>query len=133
MAGSYEQTIIVGNVGNIDKLKYTASGVAVVNFNVAVNAYWTDSQTNEKREKTNWYRVVAWRGLAETCARFLTKGMSVMVVGTVEASAYMGKDGQPRSSLELTAQNVQFLTRVDGGGGAYTQGNAPAQGNDIPF
>lgn len=113
MSGNFEQTIIIGNVDKDCELKYTPSGVAVASFSVAVTDKWTDSQTNEKRERTNWYKVSAWRGLAEVCGKYVKKGMSVMVSGTVTASAYMGDDGKPKASLELTARDVQFLTRTD--------------------
>jgi len=108
MAG-YQQTIIVGNVGRDPELRYTQSGVAVCDFSVAVSRKWTDKNTNEAREKTIWFRVTAWRALAETCNEFVRKGMQVMVTGEVDASAYVGQDGEARASLDLTAQNVQFL------------------------
>ncbi len=108
MAG-YQQTIIVGNVGRDPELRYTQSGVAVCDFSVAVSRKWTDRNSNEPREKTIWFRVTAWRSLAETCNQFVRKGMQIMVTGEVDASAYVGQDGEARASLDLTAQNVQFL------------------------
>ncbi|MEM9953990.1 MAG: single-stranded DNA-binding protein [Chloroflexota bacterium] len=141
MAGAFEQTIIVGNVGRDPELRYTQSGAAVCDFSVAVTTRWRDSQTNEQKERTRWYRISAWRGLAEVCNQYVKKGMSVLVTGTVEANAYMGQDGQPRASLDLTARDVQFLTRVDGDGGNYNNGgnysgggnNQPQDLDDIPF
>lgn len=114
MAGSYESTLIIGNVGKDCELRYTQSGVPVASFSVAVTSSWVDKATNEKREATNWYKVTCWRALAEVAHKYVKKGMSVMVQGTCEASAYMGQDGQPRASLDLTARDVQFLTRADG-------------------
>jgi single-strand DNA-binding protein len=142
MAGAFEQTIIIGNVGRSPELRYTQSGTPVCDFSVAVTSRWRDSQTNEQREKTNWYRVTAWRGLAEVCSKYVTKGMSVMVSGDVKASAYMGNDGEPRASLDLTARDVQFLNRVDesSGGGSSSSSSSyddfapPSQDvDDIPF
>ena len=138
MAGAFEQTIIVGNVGRDPELRYTQSGRAVCDFSVAVTTRWRDSQTNEQKEKTSWYRCTTWAGLAEVCNKYVKKGMSVLVTGTVEANAYMGQDGQPRASLDLTARDVQFLTRVDGDGGNYDNGggnynNQPQDLDDIPF
>ncbi len=108
MAG-YQYTIIVGNVGQDPELRYTRDGIAVCNFSVAVNRRWTDRASNQPREKTTWFRVSAWRELAETCNQFVRKGMQIMVTGEVDASAYVGQDGEARATLELTAQNVQFL------------------------
>ncbi|MGJ3240039.1 MAG: single-stranded DNA-binding protein [Anaerolineae bacterium] len=138
MAGAFEQTIIIGNVGRDPELRYTQSGVPVCDFSVAVTSRWRDSTTNEQREKTNWYRVTSWRGQAEVVAKYVKKGMSVMVVGTAEASAYMGQDGQPRASLDITARDVQFLTRVDGEGGSGDDYDGGYSSNsqeldDIPF
>ena len=136
MSGSFEQTIIIGNVGKDCELRYMQSGVPVATFSVAVSSSWTDKATNEKREKTSWYEVTVWRALAETMKTYVKRGMSVMVQGTCEASAFMGQDGQPRASLKLTARDVQFLTRADDNSGTQSPRNeneeAP-QDTDMPF
>src|SRR5688572_5225102 len=130
MAGAFEQTIIIGNVGRDPELRYTQGGVPVVDFSVAVTTRWKDTNSNEQKEKTNWYRITAWRGLAEVCGKFGKKGMSVMVTGTVSASSYMGQDGQPRASLDLTARDIQFLTRADdASGGNYSSGGGSSSGS----
>lgn len=134
MAGAYEQTIIIGNVGRDCELRYTQSGTAVADFSVAVTSKWRDSGTNEQREKTNWYKVSCWKGLAEVASKYVKKGMSVMVVGTVEANAYMGQDGQPRARLDLTARDVQFLTRSnDNAADNGNYGNQQQNVDDVPF
>ncbi len=134
MAG-YQYTIIIGNVGRDPELRYTPSGVAVCDFSVAVSRRWTDRTTNEPREETTWFRVSAWRNLAETVSQYVYKGMQIMVAGRVSASAYISQDGEPRATLELTALEVQFLGRrgermdvPEEGGGDYP--NAP---EDLPF
>jgi single-strand DNA-binding protein len=132
MPGAFEQTIIIGNVGRCDDLRYTQSGTAVFSFSVAVSTRWKDSQTNEQREKTNWYKVSSWGSRAESLVKYIKVGMSVMVSGTVTASAYLGQDGQPRASLDLTARDVQFLTRVDSGEHAE-DAQANKETEDIPF
>jgi single-strand DNA-binding protein len=135
MAG-YQYTIIIGNVGRDPELRYTQSGVAVCDFSVAVNRTWTDRQSGQRREDTTWFRVSAWRGLAETVSQYVHKGMQIMVTGRVEASAFMGQDGEPRASLDLTALDIQFLGRpgermdVPNDDGGYGGGNDP---EDLPF
>jgi single-strand DNA-binding protein len=109
MAG-YQQTLIIGNVGGDPQMRYTQSGVAVCDFSVAVTRRWTDS-AGARQEQTTWFRVSAWRALAETCNEYVRKGMQIMVSGEIDASAYAAKDGKPRASLELTARDVQFLGR----------------------
>jgi single-strand DNA-binding protein len=135
MAG-WAQTIIIGNVGRDPELRYLPSGVPVCNFTVAVTERWTDSSSNEQKEKTNWYRVACWRRLAETANQYVRKGMQVMVVGNVEARAYTDNAGQPAASLELTARDVRFLgTRADreGGEGQYDDSAPQENMTDIPF
>lgn len=134
----FQQVIIVGNVGRDPEMRYTSSGVGVCSFSVAVNKTWTDRNTNEKREKTTWFRISAWRQLGETCSQYVRKGMQVMVTGEVEARAFTGQDGQARSSLELTARDVRFLSRrgEESSGGSYEDSgyqDYPEDVDDIPF
>lgn len=117
---TYHQTIVVGNLGSDPETRQLPSGTSVTSFSLAVNESWTDRQTNERREKTTWYRVSAFGRLGEISGRYLAKGRQVMVVGTVEANAYMGQDGQPRASLDLRAREVKFL---QGGGDTGGYGN----------
>jgi single-strand DNA-binding protein len=133
---TWHQTVIVGNLGSDPDLKYLQSGTAVCAFNVAVNESWTDKGTNEKREKTTWYRVSAWGALGETCNQYLAKGRQVMVVGTVEARGYLNNAGEAAASLDLRARDVRFLSGSDGGSGQrqYEDDFAPpANEGDIPF
>jgi single-strand DNA-binding protein len=130
MAG-YQYTIIIGNVGRDPELRYTPAGVAVCDFTVAVSRRWNDRTTNEQREKTTWFRVSAWRGLAETANQFVHKGMQIMVAGEIDASAFTGQDGQPRASLDLTARDIQFLGRR--GETVGEPGELPSEPEDLPF
>lgn len=137
MAG-YQYTVILGNVGRDPEMRYTQGNVPVTSFSVAVTERWTDRQTNERKEKTNWYRVTCWRNLAEIANNYIRKGTQILVTGTVSASAYIGPDNQPRATLELTAQNFQLLgSRADGGNGQSNYDDfAPLADNnidDIPF
>src|SRR5262245_5849674 len=113
---SWQQTIIIGNVGRVSELKYTQQGVAVFDFSVAVNK--VTGRGDDRKEKTVWFKVTVWRERAETASQYVKKGMQIMVVGEIDASAYTNKEGQPAASLELTASNFQFLgSRASGEGG----------------
>ncbi len=133
----YQQIIIVGNVGRDPEMRYTSEGVGVCNFSVAVNKRRRNRNTNEYSDQTTWFRVAAWRNLAETCSQYVHKGMQIMVVGEVTADAYVGQDGTARANLEITARDIKFLSRrgegdggdYDGGGGDYATDNV----DDIPF
>jgi single-strand DNA-binding protein len=141
----YQQITLVGNLGNDPEMRYTPSGVPVVSFRMAVNKSWTGDD-GQRQDKTTWFRVTAWRKLAETVSQYLTKGAKVMVVGEIEeARPYTDRDGNLRASLEVTAQVVRFLnTRGDaptGGDSSGSFGHAPSAGGeqhevrdeDIPF
>jgi single-strand DNA-binding protein len=136
MAG-YQYTIIVGNVGRDPEMRYTQTGVAVASFSVAVSESWTDKNANERKEKTTWFKVSAWRGLAEVVSQHVRKGMQVMVTGEVKASAYMGKDGEPQASLELTAKDFKFLGRKSDNASEAAGDNDAAydqfEPEDLPF
>ena len=111
---------IIGNLTSDPELLTTSTGVSVCTMNVAVNRRF--SGANGERQ-TDFFRVTAWRQLGETCARYLSKGRKISVIGEVTARAYEGKDGTVRASLEVTADEVEFLSPREQG-----QGYQPAQG-----
>ena len=139
---TYHQTIIVGNVGQDPQLN-DVGGNKVCNLSVAVNETWTDRNTNERREKTTWYRVAVWGRQAEVVNQYVQKGRQIMVIGTVDARAYMNNNGEPAASLELRAREVRFLGGRDdnfsaggsSGGNNYDRDHSapPADIDDIPF
>jgi single-strand DNA-binding protein len=104
----YQQIMIVGRLGRDAELRYTPTGVPVCNFTVAVNERW-NGQDGQPHERTTWFRVTAWRKLAESCSQYLHKGGLVMVAGPVAASTYTGNDGTLRTSLEVTANTLRML------------------------
>jgi len=109
----YQQTTIVGNLGKDPEMRFTPDGTPVCNFNVAVNRRWTNAD-GTTGEKTTWFRVTTWRKLAEICNQYLSKGRQVMVVGEIDASAYLSEQDGPRATLELTARDVKFLGSANG-------------------
>jgi single-strand DNA-binding protein len=106
----YELTLIVGYVGRDPELRTTPHGLPVTNFSVAVNHRYTDPQ-GQLQERVKWYRITAWRKLAEACAQHVKKGQRILIEGEVDASAWVdSKDGSARAALELTATTVRFLS-----------------------
>jgi len=134
----YQQIIVVGNLGRDPEMRYTPGGTPVTNMSVAVNRKWTDKE-GEKHERTTWFRVTAWRRLAETCNQYLAKGRLVMVVGEMqEPKVWQGQDGEWHSSLNVTARMVKFLggrKDADSGSRAPAGEGAAAAGEEeeIPF
>ena len=131
----YQRTIVVGHLGRDPEMRYTQEGTPVTSFSVATTRRWSDRE-GQPREETTWFRVSAWGRQAETCNQYLSKGRLVLVEGIVSAQAYKGKDGEPRSSLELRASRVVFLggPRAEGAPeGVVPEAAESTTEDEIPF
>lgn len=129
----FQQIFALGNLGNDPEMRYTGSGTAVAHFDLAVNKEWTDS-AGERQSKTVWMRVTVWRALAENCAKYLSKGKRVLVVGELEeASAFIDREGNARASNEVTATRVTFLSPLNNGQGDADNAAATQANEDVPF
>jgi single-strand DNA-binding protein len=133
----FQQLSLIGNLGSDPEMRYTPSGVPVVSFNLAVNKNWVN-QEGQRQDKTIWFRVTAWRKLAENVSQYLSKGRQVFVVGELEdARPWTDRDGNHRASLEVTAQTIRFIGGRGGESGGDQDGPPvaePAQTDrDIPF
>lgn len=98
---------LIGNLTHDPEVRTTASGVNVCSFTIAVGRKFAQ-QGGEKI--TDFFRINAWRGLADTCAKYLAKGRKVAVVGELQARTYEAKDGTTRMSLDVSADEIEFLT-----------------------
>jgi single-strand DNA-binding protein len=115
MAASLNKVFLVGNLTRDPELRYIPSGQPVVSFTVAVNRAY-NSQSGEKKEEVSFIRVVAWARLAENCNEYLKKGSPVLVEGRLQSRSWDAQDGTKRSTIEVVAQSVQFLSRNTKGG-----------------
>lgn len=104
---------IVGNLTRDPEMRSTRDGTPVCTFSVAVNRRVKNAQAGQP--EADFFRVTAWRGLGESCGRYLAKGKKVSVVGAVSVNTYTGNDGTTRASMEVTADDVEFLTPRDAG------------------
>ena len=105
---SLNKVILIGNVGSDPEMRYTPSGKPVTSFRMATSRRYTTSG-GETKEETDWFRVSVWGKQAEVCNQFVTKGRQVYVEGRLHARSWEGQDGQVRTSLEVTANQVLFL------------------------
>ncbi len=135
----YQKLIIIGRLGRDPEMRYTPDGTPVTSFSVATDRRWTDAN-GQQQSRTVWFRVTAWRRLAETCNQYLTKGRLVMVEGEVmEPRVYQSRDGEWRASLDVTANAVKFLGgRGDTGAPGIEEETAGGAGEtmdeeEIPF
>lgn len=117
---------IIGNLTRDPETRTTASGSTVCSFTVAVNRRRSSQNQNTNQPEADFFRVSAWNQLGEICQKYLAKGRKVGVSGRVSASAYQGNDGTCRASLEVMADDVEFLTSRSDDGSGYTPA-APAQ------
>lgn len=117
MAG-INKVILVGRLGRDPEVRYTPNGVPVASFSIATSEEWKDKETGEKRERTEWHRIEAWRRLAEICGEYLNKGKQVYIEGKLQTDAWEDRDGNKRYTTKIVAQNMQMLDSAGKGGSA---------------
>ena len=100
---------IIGNLTRDPELRTVGSGISVCDFTVAVNR----RRTGEGQQEADFFRVTAWRQLGENCAKYLAKGRKVCVVGPVSVRTYQTQQGETRAQLEVTADDIEFLSPRD--------------------
>ncbi|MDD4557018.1 MAG: single-stranded DNA-binding protein [Alphaproteobacteria bacterium] len=131
MAGSINKVILVGNLGADPKVSNTSSGSKIVNLSIATSDSWKDKATGERKDRTEWHRVVIFNAqLADIADRYLKKGSKVYLEGQLQTRKWEDQGGQERYSTEVVLQNFNgTLVLLDGrdGGSDF----APAGGNDV--
>ncbi len=131
MAGSVNKVILVGNLGKDPEVRHTQDGKAIVNLSLATSENWRDKQTGERKEKTEWYRVVIFNeNLAKVAEQYLKKGAKVYVEGQLQTRKYTDNSGVEKYSTEVVLQNFRGeLTMLDSRGGG--SGDGPGSGDDF--
>jgi single-strand DNA-binding protein len=131
MAGSVNKVILIGNLGRDPEVRFSQDGKKIVNFSIATSESWKDKSTGERREKTEWHRIVVFsEGLAGIAERFLKKGSKVYIEGALQTRKWTGNDGVEKYSTEVVLQGFNStLTMLDsrsegggGSGGGYSDG-----------
>lgn len=130
---------IIGNLTRDPELRTVGSGISVCDFTVAVNR----RRTGEGQQEADFFRVTAWRQLGENCAKYLAKGRKVCVVGPVSVRTYQTQQGETRAQLEVTADDIEFLSPRDQAEEQYQAQErkaiqresqfTPVSGEDLPF
>lgn len=113
---SFNKITIIGNLGRDPELRYTTTGIAVCTFTLATNEKRKDA-SGEAKEVVTWFRVTAWRMMAENISKYLTKGSQVYIEGRLRVDEWQDKEQRDRYTLDVQATECQFL----GGGGTQTQ------------
>ncbi len=131
------KAILIGNLGADPEMRYTQSGTAVANFNIATTETWT--KDGNKEERTEWHRIVAFARLGEICGEYLAKGSKVYIEGRIQTRQWDDKDGNKRYTTEIVAREMKMLSSKNQAG---QDGNSnpeeppmaePVMGEDVPF
>ena len=122
MARGINKVILIGNLGKDPEVRYSAGGSAIANITLATSDQWTDKQSGQKQERTEWHRVVMFNRLGEIAGEYLKKGSKVYIEGSLRTRKWQDQNGQDRYTTEVVASEMQML---DGRGGAtdYAAGN----------
>lgn len=138
---SVNRVFLLGNLGADPEVRFTSGGRAVANFRIATTDVWTDKNSGQRNERTEWHRIVVWGKQAENCGEFLKKGRSVHIEGRLQTRDWTDNDGNKRYTTEIVADRVTFVGgRGEGGGGGYRPSSGagdseppPLSDDDIPF
>ncbi len=121
MARGINKVILVGNLGNDPEVRATTTGSRIANISIATSDSWTDKNTGQKQERTEWHRVVFFNRLAEIVEQYLTKGSKVYVEGALRTRKWQDQNGQDRYTTEIVASEMQMLDSKGGMGGGADQ------------
>ncbi|XKE45185.1 single-stranded DNA-binding protein [Halomonas organivorans] len=128
MARGVNKVILIGNLGQDPDVRFTPSGTAVANLNLATTDTWTDRQSGQRQERTEWHRVVMFNKLAEISQQYLRKGSRVYVEGRLQTRKWQDQNGQDRYTTEIVANDMQMLDSRSGG---EMGGGMPPQGGNF--
>lgn len=115
MARGVNKVIIVGTLGNDPEVKYSASGSAIANLSVATSEQWKDKQTGEKKEQTEWHRIVIFGKLAEVAGEYLRKGSQVYIEGQLRTRKWSDSNGVDRYTTEIVITQMGGVMQMLGG------------------
>lgn len=138
---SVNKVILIGNLGRDPEVRFTQGGTPVANFTMATTERWNDP-SGEKKEKTEWHRIVVWGKQAEIAGEYLRKGRPVYIEGSLQTREWVDRDGNKRYTTEVRAQRLQLLGRADDRATAPAAATGPEEvgepaggyaDDDIPF
>lgn len=121
------KVMLIGRLGRDPELRYTPSGLAIANFSIATSEEWKDKNSGEKKERTEWHRIVVFGKLGELCGEYLAKGRQVYVEGRLQTRSWE-KDGVTRYTTEIVASDIQFLGAKDSNNATGSYINKSAAG-----
>lgn len=124
---SLNKVQLIGNLTRDPELRYTPNGTAVCSFGLATNRSWASGEEGERREETEFHRIVAWNKLAELCSQLLSKGRKVYIEGRLQTRSWESPEGEKRQSTEIVAEDMMLLDSKREG-----YDTSPKEGADSP-
>lgn len=113
MAGSVNKVILIGNLGKDPEVRHLENGATVANFPIATSESYTDKNTGQKVESTDWHDIVVWRGLADVVDKYVRKGQKVYIEGKLKKRSWQDKEGNTRYTTEVVADELTILSRPE--------------------
>ncbi len=129
---SVNKVILVGNLGRDPEVRYSPDGAAICNVSIATTSNWKDKTSGERREETEWHRVVFYNRLAEIAGEYLKKGRPVYVEGRLKTRKWQNKEGVDQYTTEVVADQMQMLGGRDGGDGGMGGGMSGGESQGAP-
>ena len=132
------KAILIGNLGSDPEVRYTQSGTAVANFNIATTEKWK-GQDGQMQEQTEWHRIVAFARLGEICGEYLSKGSKVYIEGRIQTRKWEDRDGNARYTTEIVAKEMKMLDAKGAASGVTDYSHQeppmpePRMGEEVPF
>jgi single-strand DNA-binding protein len=126
------KVILVGRLGADPSVNFTTTGMQATNFSIATTEVWKDKKTGEKKERTEWHRIVTWDKIAETCGKYLTKGRLVYIEGRLQTRSYVNKAEEKKWITEIVVQHIEFLDKATNSPKCPSEVPGPGD-DDIPF
>jgi single-strand DNA-binding protein len=124
MAGSVNKVILIGNLGKDPEIRRLDNGAIVATFSIATSEVYTDKNSGERKEITDWHDIVAWRGLAEVAEKYIKKGYKVYVEGKLKKRSWQDKEGNTRYNIDIIADELSILSRPEGNQEGRQQGSS---------
>ena len=113
MNGSVNKVILIGNLGRDPEIKKLESGATLASFSIATSEKYTDKQSGQKIEHTDWHDIVLWRGLAEVAEKYLKKGTKIYIEGRLKKRSWQDREGNTRYSVEVIGDEITILSRPE--------------------
>lgn len=129
---SLNKVQLIGNLGKDPELRYTTRGDAVCNLSIATTDVWKD-KNGQKQDKTEWHRVVLFRGIAETASQYLKQGAQVYIEGKLVTEKWEDKNGEQRYTTKIEASDMKMLGKAPGRDGALEDRRPPVADRQDPF